>query len=46
MNDWRLIENFDDTIDCNFKKERFVSSLKNYHEHSEFCGIIITDLNI
>lgn len=46
MDDWRLIGNFDNIIGCNFKKERFISTLNNYHEHCEFCGIIITDLNI
>ena len=41
--DWRLN---DYLIGCCFEKKEFHSSKKNDHEHCEFCGLKITDVDI
>ena len=46
MNDWRLVGNFKDIEGGRFKKRKFESTFQNDHEHCEFCGIKITDLDI
>lgn len=46
MSDWRLIGNFKDITGNKFKKTIFQSSVNNDHEHCEFCGVKITDMDI
>ena len=46
MEDWRLVGNFKDITGNKFKKIKFKSTEKNDHEHCEFCGIKITDIDI
>jgi len=46
MNDWRLIGNFKDITGNGFKKIKFQSTVSNDHEHCEFCGVKITDIDI
>ena len=46
MNDRRLIGNFKDITANRLKKIKFISTKNNDHEHCEFCGMKITDIDI